>query len=77
MPYIVKIDRDNCISDSVCEALCPDVFEISSEDGLSQIVEEYRVDGKLDEGVIPDDLVDCAQQAADSCPALVITLEKK
>jgi ferredoxin len=77
LPYILKIDRSSCISDSVCEALCPDVFELSSDDGFSQIVEKYRVNSDLSEGKIPDDLAECAQKAADSCPVLIISVEKK
>ena len=77
MPYVVKIDRPSCISDGICEALCSEVFQLNSDDGFSEIVEEYRVNGNLGEGVIPDDLMDCAEKAADSCPVLIISVEKK
>ena len=77
MPYIVRIDRENCISDGVCEAVCSDVFELSAEDNFSQIVEEYRDNGNLGEGIIPDELMDCAKKAADVCPVVIISVEKK
>jgi ferredoxin len=77
MPYIVKIDRSNCIQTRACTANCPEVFELNSDDGYSQIVEEYRNNGNLGEGIIPDDLVDCVQKAVDGCPMVVISVEKK
>ena len=76
MPYVVKIDRPSCISDGVCAAACPEVFELSDDDSLSQLVEQYRNNGNLGEGTIPDDLMDCAQKAADLCPVLIISVEK-
>ncbi len=77
MPYSVKIDRTNCIQSRACKANCPEVFELSTDDGFSQIVEKYRYNGNLGEGIIPDDLLDCAQKAAESCPMVVISVEKK
>ena len=77
MPYVVKIDRSNCIQTRACKATCPDVFELSNEDGFSQIVEKYRNNGNLGEGIIPDELMDCAQKAADACPMVVISVEEK
>ncbi len=72
----VKIEpRDNCISDGVCIALCPDVFEWG-EDGKSAIAEKYRVGGNIGEGEVPDELFDCVKQAADSCPVQIIIVEK-
>ena len=73
----MKIDRSSCISDGVCAAACPEVFELSDEDSFSQIVEEYRIKDSLGEGTVPDDLMDCAQKAADLCPVVIISVEKK
>ncbi len=77
MPFKVRIDpRDTCISDMVCVSICGEVFEMNDEDGKSQIVEQYRVaPDNLAEGIIPDDLKDCAQEAADSCPVNIIHVE--
>lgn len=74
--YKVSIDRDECISCMSCVALCPDVFEMNDEDGKSQIVEKYRVGDNLGEGKIPEDLKSCAEEAADSCPVTIITVEE-
>ncbi len=75
--YKVWIDRDQCISDMVCVSLCPDVFEMNDEDGKSQITSQYRVSpDKIEEGVIPEDMLECAQSAADSCPVGIIHVEK-
>ena len=39
----VRIDRDECIACATCWEDCPEVFEEGPNDGLSQIVEQYRV----------------------------------
>jgi len=73
--FKVTIDRDQCISDGVCWALCPQVFEMNPDDGKSQIVEEYRTDD-VGTGVVPEDLGDCVKQAANSCPVQIIHVEE-
>jgi ferredoxin len=73
MPIKVKINLDLCIADGVCYALCPQVFE-AGPDGKSQIVKEFR--GKApNEGTIPDNLKDCAEQARVACPVGAISFE--
>lgn len=74
--YRVTIDRDQCIADMACVALCPQVFEMSEEDGKSQIVEQYRVEGRLEEGLVPEDLYECVKTAADACPVQIISIEE-
>ncbi len=74
--YRVRIDpRDNCISDMVCVSICPDVFEMNPDDNKSQIVEQYRENGNIAVGIIPEDLKDCAEQAAAACPVQIIHVE--
>ncbi len=68
--------RDNCISDMVCVSICPDVFEMSPEDNKSQIVEQYRKDGNIAEGIVPEDFKDCVEQAAAACPVQIIHFEE-
>jgi len=61
---VPKIDVDKCIGDAVCEAMCPDVFEMGDND------KAYVIN--------PDgcgDLCDC-EEAADACPTDAITLEE-
>lgn len=74
--FKVVIDRDECISDMACVSLCPEVFEMSEEDGKSQIVEKYRVNGSLSEGVVPEELEDCVKSAAEACPVTIIHIEE-
>lgn len=74
--YRVKIEpRENCISDMVCVSICPDVFEMNPDDNKSQIVEQYREGGNIAVGIIPEDLKECAQQAASACPVQIIHVE--
>lgn len=73
MPIKVKVNWDLCIADGVCYALCPQVFE-AGPDGKAQIVKEFR--GKVpNEGTVPDDLKDCADQARTACPVGAISFE--
>jgi ferredoxin len=74
MPLKVKVDWNLCIADGVCYALCPQVFE-AGPDGKSQIVKEYR-GSDVTEGVVPDDLSDCVEQAKTACPVGAISVEK-
>jgi len=46
-----------------------------SEDEFSEITEQYRVNDNPAEGEVPEDLADCAVEAADSCPVTVIIVE--
>jgi len=73
----VSIDpRDNCIADMVCVSLCGDVFEMSDVDGKSQIIAKWRTDSDdINHGQIPDDMKDCADAAAQSCPTSIIHVE--
>ena len=59
-----KIDEDLCTACELCVDTCPDVFEM--EDDVAIV--------KVDE--IPADAEECAQEAADDCPAEAITIEE-
>jgi ferredoxin len=73
----VTIDRDQCIADMVCVNLCPDVFEAAEDDGRSMIVEKWRVDpNDPSTGIVPDDLKECVETAAESCPVGIISVEE-
>ena len=71
----VTIDRDECILCGACWVDCPEVFEESLDDGLSQIVEQYRVNGDPAIGEVPADLEDCVTEAADGCPVEIIHIK--
>ncbi len=71
----IKIDREDCILCGNCWNACPQVFEESPEDGMSQITEPYRAGGMIDQGEVPAELDSCAEEAADSCPVTIIHVE--
>ncbi len=70
----IVIDRDGCIECGACEATCPTVFQLKDGDKAS-IVEKYRLNSHPGVGKVGEDLNDCAQEAADSCPVEVISTE--
>ncbi len=59
-----EIDRSGCIGCGLCEETCPEVFRMA-DDGLAEVYSD--VDESNEE---------TAQEAADSCPVSVITIEK-
>ncbi len=70
----VTIDRPDCTSCTSCWNVCPEIFEEDPDDGLSRIIEKYRVGGDPGTGEVPSDLESCAQDAADDCPVSIITV---
>lgn len=68
----VHIDRDECIMCGACYDVCPEVFQEGLADGLSQVIEAYRVNDDPAEGLIPADLEDCVRAAALDCPVEII-----
>jgi ferredoxin len=71
----VSIDRDECISCAACWETCPEFFEENPDDGWSQVIEQYRTDGDLGQGIAPQELEDCVGDAADGCPVSIIHVE--
>ena len=71
----IQIDRDQCISDGACWDICPEVFEMSPEDGKSQIADRFRA-GDPGLGIVPAELRDCVESAAAECPAQIIYVEE-
>ncbi len=66
-------DRERCIGAEACVAVCSKHWKMASDGKADLIGSKKRADGKY-EKILED--VDCNQQAADSCPAGVIKIEK-
>ncbi len=58
-----KVDPDLCTGCELCVDTCPEVFEMEDDIAIVKVEE------------VPADAEDCAQEAADSCPAEAITIE--
>ena len=71
---IVTIDRQTCVSCGSCWDTCPGFFEQSPDDTFSQVIEKYRLDGKIGEGTPPAGLEGCTRDAADLCPVQIISI---
>ena len=59
-----KVDPDLCTGCSLCEEVCPEVFEMNA-DGVA----ESKVDP------VPAEAEETARDAADQCPVEAITIE--
>ncbi|NLC95385.1 MAG: ferredoxin [Bacilli bacterium] len=59
------VDKNTCIGCELCPSLCPDIFYMSSEG--------YAVAKDIE---IPEDLIESAQSAAESCPTGSITVDE-
>jgi len=70
----ITIDRNDCTSCELCWTTCPEVFEQNPDDLFSQIVEPYRVDGRLEEGEAPEEFAASVREAAEGCPVEIIHL---
>lgn len=62
----VEVDQETCISDQVCAATAPDVFEMG-DDGMA-----YVRDGMTD---IDGADLDMARDAAAACPVDAISID--
>lgn len=72
----VTIKRTECTSCGTCWDTCPELFEENADDSLSQIIEKYRLNGNIAEGVPTPELEECARDASDSCPVQIIEIEE-
>ena len=69
--------RDACVSEMVCTVLCPEVFEISREDGRASIKLMWRTSrDNPSEGLVSNDLEDCVVAAYENCPVEIIRWER-
>ena len=70
----VTIDRKQCVSCGSCWDSCPDLFVQNEKDSFSQIVPEYQENGDPAKSTEIPDTTSCARDAADLCPATIITI---
>ena len=61
----VRVDPELCDGDEICTQVCPEIFEMEGDKAVAKIKE------------VPDDLKDCAKEAAESCPPEAITIEEE
>lgn len=70
MPKI-KLEREKCIGCGSCTAICAKYFEMA-DDGKSHIKNAVKND--IEE--LEVDKIECAESAAEACPAQCIHIEK-
>ncbi len=58
------VDHEQCIGCGVCEAECPEVFEINNEGMADVIVDE-----------IGEDVLEKAKEAQEQCPVEAIVID--
>jgi ferredoxin len=58
----VSLDRNECIGCGVCVQICPDVFSMDDDAGVSKVINASGAP--------------CAKEAADSCPVGCIHVDE-
>ena len=76
--YRVIVDRSTCIGCGVAPTVCSQVFELGTDNGKNRIIDKFSVELSEEKsvGIIPEELYECAEEAASSCPVGAITVEK-
>jgi ferredoxin len=69
----IKLEREKCIGCGSCQAMCPKYFELI-EDGKSHIKDSTKQPGEIEE--LEVEKLECAESAAEACPAQCIYIEK-
>jgi ferredoxin len=69
----VIIDQDGCIECGACETACSEVFTLENG-GKASIMKKYQTKAPS-EGEVTNDISDCVEEAADSCPVDVINMK--
>ena len=59
---MIKVNQETCIGCGACESLCPQCFKINESTGKAEVISQ-------------DDL-DCAKNAAESCPVQAIVVHE-
>lgn len=57
---MIKVDQETCIGCGTCAALCPDTFKLN-DNGKSEVISQTNLE--------------CAKNAAASCPVQAISVE--
>lgn len=57
------VDEDECTGCGLCADICPEVFEMDGEVARAK------------SGELSDEEVECAEEAADSCPVEAISVD--
>ena len=60
----VQIDKDLCIGDRNCVAICPELFAMDGDVAKTKMIK------------VPENLVNLCWDAAESCPAEAIIIYK-
>lgn len=76
MTYKIRHDRDHCIGCTACAAICPQFWEMSDEDGKSDIVGGALGSDGWEELEISEEDFAKNMDAAGVCPVNVIHLIK-
>lgn len=63
----VSVDADICIGNGMCERIAPQIFQVSAETDIAQVLMPELSDPEL---------IKLAEEAEQSCPTLAIVVER-
>jgi ferredoxin len=60
-----KVDKETCIACGLCPSICPECFDMQDDGKAGATVDE-----------VPEDAIDSAREAEESCPVNAIEIEE-
>jgi ferredoxin len=70
--FMITVDKETCIGCGSCVALCPDVFQLDAN-GKAEVISSAPANASADK----QNNIECAKNAAESCPVQVIKVNYK
>ena len=74
---IITLQRKKCIGCNYCVEVAPEQFQMSHKDGKSILIDSYERKGFFTLKEANNDIFEKAVQAADLCPAKIISVKIK
>jgi ferredoxin len=72
---IVTLQRQKCIGCNYCVEVAPEQFRMSQKDGKSSLINSYERKGFHTLKESDNEIFEQVQQAADLCPAKIISVK--
>ncbi len=62
----VRIDKDRCTGEGICQDTCPEIFRLNEETDLAEVIKTDYDENDME----------CIREASESCPSEAIIIEE-